>query len=357
MGVIPRNENQGENQMKVNTKELLDILKVLRYGLSGNKETTDQSNAFAFRDGMAYTYNDEISVRTKFPIVDAFGAIESKKIYELMSKIKTDEVDLDFSENELKIKSDRIRSGISIEHEIHMPLDEITLPDDKQWFPLPDEFDKLLKSVVFSTSTDMQKIILTAIHCTSDKLESADGERATQQFLKQSYFKIKEPLLIPADAAKKLISIGNLSRYSQKDGWIHFETKQGSVISCRTIEGVFPNLDKLFDMTGSDLAFPEELSGVLDRAGVFVDSNYDQEKLITISISDRGIMSVRAENSNDWFEETVKVSTYKGNSVKFWINPQYLQQILKTTNQAVVGDNRVWFDSEKFRHVVALSSN
>ena len=67
--------------MKVQISELKNALKVVKAGLSSGKETTDQSCSFVFQAGMAYTYNDEISVRAPFlQDEDACGAVNSKEL-------------------------------------------------------------------------------------------------------------------------------------------------------------------------------------------------------------------------------------------------------------------------------------
>lgn len=336
--------------MKVKIDDLKKVLSILKPGLSGGKETTDQSNMFAFVDGMAFTYNDDISVRTPFPIKKVKGAVSAKELQALVSKLKGDECDVEFTDNELLIKNGRIKAGIRLEAEIHMPIEEIKIPK-LEFNQLPKGFAKILRSVVFSTSKDMSRPILTVINCDQSIVESTDSERATQCDLDADYF--TTPILIPAEAAKPLISYGTIDAYVANGGWIHFNIGNDSVFSCRTFEGKFPELDELFVVEGQDIAFPKEIKDMMDRAGIFIEDDFDQEKLVEISISDKGVLKVRAEGDSGWLEESMRIK-HEGSAIQFNINPQYLVQILSTVDKGVVSDNRILFESDSFRHVVAL---
>lgn len=338
--------------MKVKIEQLKNVLKILKAGLSGNKETTDQSNSFVFKDGMGFTYNDEFSVRTPIDLGDVEGAVSAKELSALIGKLKGEECEIEFSDNELKIKNGKIRAGIRLESEIHMPLDEISLPDKKAWKLLPSNFSQVLKSVVFSSSTDQSQPILTVIHCAKDVVESTDSERATQWWLDKEYF--VTPLMLPAEASKPLIGYGKLERYAEDESWIHVDLGSGSMFSCRkTADGKYPELDKFFDVEGEELSFPTEIGDMLDRAGIFIEVDFDQERMVHLSVSDKGILTVRAEGDSGWIEESMRIK-YSGSSIQFQINPQYLQQILSTVNKGLVGEDRIVFEFDSFRHVVAL---
>jgi DNA polymerase III sliding clamp (beta) subunit (PCNA family) len=337
--------------MKVKIEDLKNVLKILKPGLSNGKETTDQSNMFAFQDGMAFTYNDDISVRTPLPIKKVKGAVSAKELQALISKLKGDECDVEFTDNELLIKNGKIKAGIRLEAEIHMPIEEIKIPKPDKFMLLPEKFDKILRSVVFSTSKDMSREILTVINCDQAIVESTDSERATQCDLDKDYF--STPILIPAEAAKPLISYGKIIAYAVNGGWLHFDLDGTSVFSCRTMAGKFPELDELFVVNGQELVFPAEIKDMMDRAGIFIEADFDQEKLVEISISDKGVLKVRAEGDSGWLEESMRVK-HSGSAIQFNINPQYLIQILSTVDKGIVSDNRILFESDSFRHVVAL---
>lgn len=343
--------------MKIKTSQLKETLAALKAGLSGGKETTDQSTSFVFDQGMIYTYNDDISIRMPFPDKSIHGSANAKELIALANKVKGDEIDVEIVEekSELRLKSGRSKAGIKLDAEIRMPLDEIKkLPNKQHWYFLPKEFKEGLKSTLFSTSSEMDEIIFTAVNCRENRMESTDNDRATRWTILSG---ATMDFLLPADAGKFLIQYKELVSWAVTEGWLHFKVKNGEdeiTFSCRTFEGEFPDLTPHFEVEGFMLIFPDGIKDVLDRAGVFTDAEFAQDQLISISVDQKGVMTVRAEGDNGWFEETVRLRQHTKQDFSFQINPQYLSQILNTVGSAIVGSDRVLFSTEKFQHVVAL---
>jgi DNA polymerase III sliding clamp (beta) subunit (PCNA family) len=348
------NTSGEKKTMKVQIKDLKNVLRVIKSGLAGGKETTDQSNSFVFQDGMAYTYNDEVSVRVPFLDKNSSGAVGAKELIALVGKLKGEEAEIEFGDNELLIKVGSDKFGIRLEAEIHMPLEEVELPLKKEWIALPAGFDKVLKAVIFSTSKDMSTPILTAIHCNGDLIESTDSDRATRWDLKKDGKYFSKPILLPADAAKSLISYDKIIAYASKGGWIHFDLGDGAIFSCRTFEGKFPDLDPIFKCEGYELEFPADIKDKLEKGGIFVESDFDQEKLVHLNIDVKGVLKIRAEGDSGWYEGRIRLRKHAKEDIQFSINPQHLQQILSSVNVGVIGKDRVLFQSDNFQHVVAL---
>jgi hypothetical protein len=102
------------------------------------------------------------------------------------------------------------------------------------------------------------------------------------------------------------------------------------------------------------LEFPAEIKEMLDRAGIFVESDFDQEKLVNLNIDAKGLLKIRAEGDSGWIEESVRLRKHGKEDIQFSINPQHLQQILSTVSVGTIGQDRVLFQSDNFQHVVAL---
>lgn len=344
--------------MKIKVEELKTILNNLKAGLSSGGETTDQSSCFAFTDGYIRTYNDEVAVTCPFDS-EILGAVSAKELLALVGKLKGEEVEISKEEDEIRLKSGRSKAGIRFQTEILMPLEEIRLlpKKSKKWNKIPACFKPALKSCLFSASKDMSNAIITVVHCVDDKVESTDNDRATICTLEKEVF--KNNILIPAEAGKLLVDYSNILAYDDsQEGWLHFLVDSDTIFSCRTLvlekDESYPDLEPHFEVEGSDLVFPASTKEILDRAGVFVETDFDQDKFVEISISSKGMMKIRAEGDTGWFEETARVRGYKGEEASFNINPQYLQQILSSMNTAVIGEDRVLFKTGNFQHIVAL---
>lgn len=346
--------------MKIKVEELKNILANLKAGLTGQSETTEQSSCFVFTANKIYTYNDDIAITSSFNI-DIEGAVSAKELIDIANKLKGDEIEITTEENEIRLKCGRSKAGIKFQSDITMPIDEIkTLPvKSKKWKKLTKDFKSCLKSCLFSASKDMSSAIITVIHCIGDMIESTDNDRATICYLEKEVFKTE--LLLPAEAGKTLVTYKDITAYDDsQEGWIHFLVNEGVIFSCRIMvlekEENYPDLAPHFDIEGSTMSFPSNTGDILDKAGVFIDVDFDQDSYVEISITTKGSMKIRAEGDSGWFEETTRIKGYKGNDVSFIINPQYLLQILTKVNTATIGEDRVLFETEDFKHIVTIDN-
>ena len=331
-------------------EDLKTILFLLKPGLSGNRETTEQSNFFVFKDKFAYTYNDEVSVKVPFPM-DLTGAVSAKEFLALVNKLKGEEADIEFTETEILIKSGRSKAGIRLDAEIRMPLDEITYPTRREWKALPSDFAQAVQSTLFSVSRDASQPILTVMHGLGNIMESCDSDRATKWELDAD---LPFEILLSHYSGKSLLQYKDVKRIFSTSNWIHFDLGGGGVLSCRTFEGKYPALDHLFDNDGKELEFPNISKEILERAGIFSDDIDSGDVLVDISVNEKDIFKVKSEGDTGWYEETIRIKGHDGSAFEFSINPQYLIQILSSSHKASLSENKINFLADKFSHVVAL---
>lgn len=333
--------------MKVNAKKLKVVLNNLKPGLSGSKETTEQSSCFAFTNERIHTYNDEISVSVPNPI-DFVGVVSSRKFLALINKMKSEEIHLLANGDELTVKAGRLKAGIVLQEEILMPIDEIIIP--KKWHALPEDLLKALENCIFSAAPANDISVLNNIYCSDNTVQSSDNERATRCTLSSN---IKTPFLIPANSAKDLIRTKDIVEYSFDEEWAHFRTSEDVVFSCRCSYEEYPDMNTYFSPDGFPFVFPKETKDILEKTEDFTKMD---TRLVQISITSRGILSMRAEGDSDWIEESKRIRSSPNSDIQFSINPQYLLQMLKETHSATIGSEMIWFTTEEFEHVVALEN-
>ena len=336
--------------MKVSRKDLLQVLSAVQAGLA-TKEILEQSTSFVFADGFVYTYNDEIAISAPID-VDFEGAVQAAEFLKLLNKTPDTEIDLEATDAGLVVKSKKYTATIKLAAKILLPIDKLDIPD--KWSKLPSDFAKAVGFCLFSVSTDMTKPALTCIHAFDNRVESTDNYRLTIRKFDKKYF--KEPLLIPANAAKELTSF-NATQYSAADGWIHFSTDDDVVFSCRTyLELAFPILEKVIELKNpGELKFPADVEEALERTSIFSASALQIEQHITVSLDDK-LLTLEGSGDAGKIKETARVR-YKGDPCSFKINPGFLSTILKLKSTALVGDSKLRFDDDTFTHVVALMQN
>ena len=334
--------------MKIGRTELLDALSLVQPGLAA-KEVIEQSQSFVFKGKRVYTYNDRIALSTPSPL-DIEGAVKAAELLSLLSKSKVKEYDIEITDNEFLLKSRKSKAGIRLEAEISLPLDEISQPTD--WTNLPKRFCEALKFCLFSAGTDMSKEILTCLHIKGRHVTSCDNFRITRYDMGKSATKqFPDSLLIPATAVRELLRYEPLT-YCIFDGWIHFRMENGAVFSCRSVEQKYPDMSKYMEVEGESVEMPKRLAEALDRASIFVKTEFEQDEQVELSLKE-GNLQVNGEGDSGWFKERIKIE-YDGEPVRFHVNPQFLMETLDLLHEMTIGEDKLRLEGENFVHVVNL---
>lgn len=331
--------------MKVERKALLSALKAVRPAISKN-EQVEQSGSFIFLDKQVFTYNNEIAV--SHPVdIDLVGAVPAQKFYELVNRVKTEQIGLDIKDGTLLLEGSKAKAGLRIETEILLPLEQVGMPKDDDWRKLPINFCDAISACMFSASKNEQQAILTNLHVFDGYIESCDNRRITRYDMGEGsdeFFPV--PFLIPTFAAKELLNHCP-TEYAVTAGWLHFVNINDAIFSCRHYEDEYPDYSSFLECKGVAITFPAGLSEVLDRAAIFSDG--ERVSLIL----DNNELVVAAESEAGWFEEPIAIE-YKGKAVEFDIQPDFMKSIIKFKGKAVISEKALRFDADDFIHVAQI---
>lgn len=334
--------------MKTNRKELLEALEIVKPGLA-SKEQIEQTTSFAFMKGRVVTYNDEISISHPVENVGFEGAITADVLYNYLTKLKQDEIDVDLQGEELRIKAGRSKAGFALQSEIKLPLQD-ELEKEGVWQALPEKF---LKGIAFARSCcakDMSQPKLTCIHANETGfVEGSDGYRIAR-------YRLNEPLPIPTFLlpAISCITLEKLqpTQIATGVGWVHFKCDSGTEISCRIFEDQYPKADEFFKMKGKEIQLPTIMNEVLDRAVVFAKREHVLDEDVDVKLK-KNRMTVEAKAPSGWFSETINVK-FDEEPIEISITPYVLKDILNETDMCEVSENRLKFAGELWEYVTVL---
>lgn len=339
--------------MEMDRKQLLDALTLARPGLS-TSDVVEQASMFVFRPDDIVTFNDELCVRVKMR-TGIEGAVQAQELYAYLSKSRAEKLVIDTTEDELLIKAGKRASvGIRLSSKIYLPIDGINEADSFK--PLPKDFMKALNLVGQTAAKNAASMpILAAVHVKDNVMESCDNFRITQYFFdKNSYL---PDFLLPINIVKEVLKFEPVE-YSVVEGWAHFRTEEGVWLSCRTVHPGpkgYPDLSGIVKVEGVGIEFPEGFGEILDRAAVFVDKSGTLDEYVGISVK-KGRATVVAEGTMGWFKESTKVNP-DNPECSFSVNPGFLSSILPLLSNAVVGENYLRLDGDRFLHVMCLCVN
>jgi len=330
------------------TQELKKTLELVKPGLA-NKEILEQATSIIFKDGHAWTFNDEVAVMAPLEI-GITGAVPAEPLYQFLAKLSPDvEVEIAEGENELKLKAGRNRAGIRMDPDIKLPLDE-ELVEPEEWNDIPEGFLPALQNVLFSASRSGHLPILTCVHIADEFMETCDEFRMTRQ----GGFTLK----MEGDIKIVAKHLEQLKDYKPtEDGinghWLHFRNEGGVVYAVRMVEGEYPDLSGFIINDGVEISFPKELNEALDWAAVMADDKIKYEQEVSVLLT-KGNMTVRGEGPDGWAEQTLRLK-YTGDNLTFKSHPLFLKEMAKLAKKVTVGDTALKVEGENgFVHVVAL---
>jgi DNA polymerase III sliding clamp (beta) subunit (PCNA family) len=333
--------------MKINKQELQTALDLVKPGLA-SKELIEQSTSFAFIDGCVKTFNDEISVSHPIKDLQLEGAVKAEEFYKLISKIKKDEIEMDITNSEIHFKASRTKAGLTLQNEILLPIESIGKRG--KWMELPEDFLRYLSLAMGACGRDMSQPILTCINVQQDsKIIGSDSYK--MMICEMEMEMPVDSFLLPAAAALDVLKLKPV-KIAEGDGWIHFQTKEKTEISCRIFEDEYPDISPFEMVEGISLSFPKSMQEILERAWVFAKRDHILDEQITITFAENR-MKVKSKSETGWIEDEVNVK-YDDTPVEFSITPYLLQDILKETNEFILSDNALKFEGEGWQYISAL---
>lgn len=335
--------------MKIKKEEFIKMLETLKPGLS-NKDIIEHSDSITFTGKRAISYNDIIAVT--FPFKTEFnGTVKADKLLSHVTKAKADKegyLKVKNKKSELVISSGNSKAGLPI-NEDTIDLEELgDIPT--KWKKLPGDFTTGIRLSTFSAGTDATEPKLLCLHINKDQIQSSNGDRCFRYKMNN---KIKKEFLIPATSAFAIIN-HPIKKYSVTKNWLHFKTKDKVIISLRMYADVsYPDTDFLFDLHGKSFEFPEKLRETINEAVNFIGDD-EEDRNIQVHIK-KDKFKIKSKSVHGWFDGWVKAKSKK--KASFEINPFFLQDILKSSNKAILdkSKNLLKFKSDKWEYVVNIA--
>ena len=336
--------------MEINKNKLQEALAIVRPGLAKKEKNIEQSTSFAFIKGRVVTFNDEISLSHPIPELDIEGAVETDRLYQLLSKIKAETISLEQQKNQIIVSSGRSKAGLILQKEIKLPLDE-EIKEKGKWSTLPKEFNHFLNFCIPSCSKKMTMPILRCIHIDPEGIiESSDGHRITHCDLKEK-IKVKD-FLLPGENASHVVRLQPIKIADGNRGWIHFKNSEGTILSCRIQKEDFVDTTPHLHIKGERIIFPKSLPAILERAMIFSLNEELNQDNVSIILANKKL-TVKAETTLGWFKESVSCK-YNKEEITFNITPYLLRDIIKETRTGSLSDKTLTFQGEGWIYMTTL---
>lgn len=334
---------------KMKTKDLLNALSIVKPGLSSKEGILEQSTSFAFIDGRVVTYNDEVSVSHPVEALNITGAVKAELLYNFLSKVSAEEISISLADNYIKIVCGKSKVKLAIEPEIKLDLSELQNP--KKWKSISPTFLDDIKFASMAAGKDQSYAVFTCINIREDGIiETTDRYRACR-----CYGDFDQSFLLPADVVQDIVRV-NPTKICLEKSWVHFKSKEGTIISCRIFEAKYADLDPFFNEKewGEEFKFHPDIIDVVQRAMVFTKEGYSLDTFLHVTI-DKGCVTIKTECEFGNFEESAEIE-YSGNTLQFRIVPYLFLDILKEKDTIVShSDKLLKFKGGNWEYIAALS--
>jgi hypothetical protein len=331
--------------MKIERNQLLSEIQTVSAGLA-DKPTIEQSNCFVFQKGEVLTYNDQVACRMK-TCLDFTGAVNAKKMLEMLSKSNDDIIEFSSRKGRLLFKGNHKRGYFKADDKILLPIADLETP--KKWSDLPSEFIDAVNVVQECACSNRAIVHLNSVHFTPDWLEACDGQQAGRYTIKIPF---PEPTLINKKNIRQIIKL-MVTAVGFTKNWVHFKNEAGLVVSCHKYMEDYPSerLTKIFGIKGAKAVLPKELKALTERVKVFLDDSQTAQWLKVVVTPE--YLQVTGEGQYGKQTERQKIK-YKGKELAFSINPELLRILTDKHDRCEISERVIKIKKDAFEYVTSL---
>lgn len=336
---------------KYNCKELISILQKVRPALS-SKNIVEEFSNFIFTGKNLITNNDKICI--SYPLKTEFKcAVPANEFYDILSSVKEDEISIQQEENKLCFKADNTNAELVIQElsdTVNEFIEAIGLNDfdEDKFKPFSKDFIEAITACMFTASKELDDKILSSISINNKEVLSSDNYRISLFELDKSF---KDSFLIAALSVQELIKL-EPTGYFRNDSWIYFLAKDGIVFCSRILNDEFPEVKHEFEFESDTIVLPDDFVDMVKNASILAEGEFDIDKKIEVKVKDKKILC-KGQNELGWIESKTDINNVD-DDFTFTINPNFLVQILSKTKNMKLGENRVMFEYENFKHLICL---
>lgn len=342
-------------------KYLLNILDKIGVAVGGGNALTIDTDVIMFHNNYVYSYNGEILFSHPCEI-NINCCVRAKELISTLSKMKGDEIDLIYKNDNLVIFNDTTKLTLfnKESESLKGAIDFVDLTS-LEFEKLPENFLSGVSACLFSTKSLDDN--LNYIYVKNNQIISCDNYFISRYQMSEN---INKEFAIPVLIAKILTSLNiAANKYSVEENWIHFLAENNIMFSIRKIIIDYP-VDDILKIIKNNLCigdkylFPEEIINSIDRANNLSSGNNNGETpYIILEIGNNNIV-IKGKNSAGEISDKIKASGIKGldSKIKVNVSPMLLKNITKITLEfSLTPDNYFIFNKENYVYILISQRN
>lgn len=275
--------------------------------------------------------------------------VNSRTLTDIIKKFPTDIVELEYKDNELKIKGDYCEFSILVDSAVAFPNVDEAEAFEEGTVIKSENLAKIIEHTMFSISTEETRYNLCGIylHLLDNLIAAAsiDGHRMSVSRHQAENINKFENAIIPRKTVDKLYEI---LRDRAKDIDITIAFKPNKVIfhygqitiTTKVIDGSFPDYKEFVPQKSSKVltVSVKSFSDAIERISIITAEKF---KAIKMSLSrDKVEISAFGESKGSG-REVLTDAKYDGDEMQVGFNPRYVLDVLKVISK---GEVNVYFN-------------
>lgn len=349
--------------MKLNTKEFKNAIKILVNFVSRNSSIIPLS-CFCFDDNKIKASNGVQSAEIDFE-TDITGMVDADLLNKLINKIPTDEFNYSVKDDlEITFKRSKVELPLLDKSDFPTKQGEESLCS----LELNDDFFKGLSrcSSIVSTKTNRPELLGVTLKVTDNNIVLY----STNNFIISKYkvsmespFEMEDvEILLPINFCNQLLKIYESYKTDVRlyvyDSGVSCEfgspvvfTASTSILTDITLldfESILRKYENLQEV--NKIPINEDLTDCIDRVSLISDNSVDQK--VSISVND-SIIKMESKSFAGNIVEDLDVGITL-DSKEFTVDPKFLLQSIKYTDNLVIGDEVLIFYGKNYTNLMSI---
>jgi hypothetical protein len=338
--------------MKTDKQALLSAMKKALPGVEKGTSIIEGADTFVLTKNAIHSYNDNISVSSPFKFDEEIsGAVKSLDFFKLISKMPTDDIEIESREECLKVNSGTTEAELTkVETQVGEYIKTLNI-DTLQWKQLPAEFFPAIKLCKIDCNNSPHR----GIFVNQATMLSTDIARINWHQLETAMdrFWLDDPAVI------ELLKLENLSHYCVTESWVHFKSEDGTIFSCKKKddsiymeEQIKAWLDKCGkENIDGENVFPKGLLNVVDRVSTLAEE-LDGLPAIQMNIK-KTYLEFFAQRSSGKIKEKLELEKpfEKDIDMTIWVDPGFLIEASKKVSGFYI---KTWAEQEESKKILVF---
>jgi len=284
----------------MNRKELVSMLTKL-YPAVATKAILEDYLCFRLTDSSIRATDGLVQIELK---TDKFAgldtAIPAKRFFTLLSGLTDDDITLEKTGDELKVKAGRVKGTFKLQAESGA-LDSLDF-DVEEWQPVPEGLLRGLRACSFAVSRDASRGVMCGINVNGNACVATDSIRIVRDTGETTY--TETPVIVPPRIVKLLDKYG-----SEIDGWavkrdvVYFKVGD-VVIGGKCLLGDYPPVEDFLKVElPSVVKFPDGVEQAVDLHCKMLADDPDDDKEVKLTFAGNKLMMSSGDAACEFTQE------------------------------------------------------